>query len=272
MSDHGHESHGEKHAAPQSKEHHEKPAPEKKSEGGKIKAIKDSAITNTTLFFKRLAIFLFLVLLVIAGADIVTQSYNNMLSSTFESPLHVLPGDTLVMLNPLTMTFKEEVLPDTIIFRDPISSKERVISRNEFPQKNWKYIAETFFTDWFIIAWKKFVNELKNQPHPLLKILLILKALALTITMGLTFGYYFVKCKAEAGMIKLLVPLKLIIVLQFLIYGCFQIYSNFDSLIVYDFGGMFNPQVIREEFIKNKLAIITTAMLIMRDVFNLKRK
>lgn len=251
-------------------EHHE--GGSESSQGSSSSGSKSrlSQLTNSMffLFLKRLGIFVVSLLLVAQGADIVSDTYSNILTNVLKERPKYLPGDTVRIVHPITLQVQNLTIEEEIRFRHPTTGQEVVITPNKFPKKGWGFIWQFFVVDVFKGSGAEFYHSIVEQPHPLLKITLIVKGILLFALFVMLMFYYSKRSLIEYQWFLLLIPLKIIIVTQFLLYGAADILESFNPEKVLEFGGLFSFGSFRAEFLRNKLTVVLMALILVRDLFN----
>lgn len=136
-------------------------------------------------------------------------------------------------------------------------------------------VTSLFMVSTIRSAFYSFYGELLKQGHPLLKVIMIIKAILLVVLMGALIYRIFIQSFGVRNSFRsLLLMFKLFLSSLFLLGGTTSILMSFSGSIAYDqsllayifsFGDMFDIQVLKEAFLGNKLIVILLFYLLARD-------
>jgi len=112
-----------------------------------------------------------------------------------------------------------------------------------------------------------FIDNLIEQPNPLLKILMIGKALlVLLLAMGIIYQVFYQSIKYRNVSVILMI-IKLYVIFVFVSIGSFHVIKSIDSSSFWDLGQMFVRDVFKDAFLKHKLVNILVFMVGVFDIF-----
>ncbi len=113
----------------------------------------------------------------------------------------------------------------------------------------------------------KFVDILNDQTHPVLKIILLIKAVLLLAVMAAVLFHIFNQTLKHRNMGFLFTGIKLFMMFAYITCGASVILSSFDSDKVLEFGGMYSVPNLKPAMLEHKLLIIVLTIIAVFDIY-----